>query len=134
MPKESKLGITSKQYDSKEARAEYQRQWRKLNPGYDRTHRNVEKVREGAWRRRYGVTREDYDAMLERQNGVCGICGTKEPGKGNKYFHIDHDHDTKKVRGLLCDKCNRGIGLLGDNALVVIEAYKYLVGTKYARN
>lgn len=82
----------------------------------------------------YGLTEKDYELLLEKQDGKCGICGIKEIDfiTNNKIkrkitrFFIDHDHETKIIRGLLCDKCNRGIGLLGDSYESVIKATFYL--------
>jgi hypothetical protein len=117
------LPISVSQYKDKN---EYQRQWRKLKPGYDKKMRNPEKVREAAWFRRYGITREAYDQMLEDQKGCCAICGTDEIGRGHEYFHVDHDHNTNKIRGLLCDKCNRGLGYFNDNPLTLHKASSYI--------
>lgn len=92
--------------------------------------RNDDKIR--AYRRKYnllrqyGITIEDYDLLLKKQNGKCAICGTTEPGNRSNNFSVDHDHITGKIRGLLCNDCNRGLGLLKDNAG---KAAKYLRGT-----
>lgn len=76
----------------------------------------------------YGVTQADYDAQLAKQNGVCAICeGKNSPGKR---LVIDHDHITHKFRGLLCDKCNMGIGMLRDSPAMLKVALAYLEGTK----
>ena len=123
MPKESKLGITTSQCKDKNA---YQREWRKLNPGYDKEHRNPEQTREAAWMRLYGITRDDYDRMLSAQEGRCAICYTDKVGRGHTHFHVDHNHATGKVRGLLCDKCNRGLGYFNDNASLLDVASKYI--------
>ena len=64
---------------------------------------------------RYGVSSADYDEMFKRQKGLCAICGLKEKTiRGGKLLPIgiDHNHQTNKVRGLLCQSCNRAIGLL----------------------
>lgn len=61
----------------------------------------------------YGITPAEYDAMAAAQGHRCACCGSKEPG-GSGSFHVDHDHVTGDVRGLLCSKCNLGIGSLGD--------------------
>ena len=74
----------------------------------------------------YGLTLEAYDAMIEKQNSVCALCGCPEtnPKKGN--LCIDHCHNTGKVRALLCDRCNRGIGAFGDNLDLLEKAVIYL--------
>lgn len=68
--------------------------------------------------------------MYVSQNGVCAICGkpeTEKSRKGNvRSLHVDHNHDTGKVRGLLCGKCNRSIGVLGDSVQILRNAVKYL--------
>jgi hypothetical protein len=91
---------------------------------------NVELVRESqrrtALKLKYGITPEQYDEMLLNQDGKCAICATDNPGGANNTFHIDHDHETGRVRGLLCHKCNRSIGFLGDNAVGVARALAYL--------
>lgn len=75
----------------------------------------------------YGLTIDGYDAILASQGGGCAICGSKEAKtKRNGRFCVDHDHNTGKVRGLLCAPCNRGIGLLQDNVDVLRSATKYL--------
>lgn len=61
-------------------------------------------------------------ALLEKQNYQCGICKTSI----HEYAHLDHDHDTEEYRGLLCAKCNRGLGLLGDNIESIESAIQYL--------
>lgn len=80
----------------------------------------------------YNLTVEQYNLLLEKQGYVCAICGTDKPGgnRHSKHFHVDHDHVTGAVRGLLCCNCNRGLGILGDNAdnikrvLVYLESHK----------
>lgn len=74
--------------------------------------------------RTYGLTLAERDAMLEDQGGGCAICGTNE--HGGKSWHVDHDHDTGKVRGILCSGCNTGIGSMRDNPDFCIAAAKYL--------
>ena len=56
--------------------------------------------------KRYGITEADYDRMLADHNGICGICGN--PPKRQR-LHVDHDHKTGRVRGLLCYRCNRAL-------------------------
>ena len=59
-------------------------------------------------KRKYGMTLEDYERMLEAQGGVCAICG--EPRPEERTLHVDHDHETGEIRGLLCFRCNNALG------------------------
>lgn len=76
----------------------------------------------------YGVTEDHYAAMLAAQGGGCATCGRKDPGrKGYKAFMVDHCHQTGEVRGLLCNKCNTGVGLFQDNPELLLRAADYLL-------
>jgi len=84
-------------------------------------------------KRCYGITLNEYNEMLEKQNGKCAICGTTETkgrksgrGGGADVFAVDHCHDTGDVRGLLCHSCNRAMGLLGDNTHILQKMIEYL--------
>lgn len=122
---------TISQYSNKN---EYQRQWRALNPDKCKEYaerRDKEGTREKAWQRRYGITRQDYETLLELQGDSCAICKTMDVGrKGHTHFHVDHDHETGKVRGLLCDLCNRGLGYFKDDAYLMMKGAKYLESYK----
>jgi hypothetical protein len=73
---------------------------------------------------RHGLTQEAYESMLAGQGNVCAICGTSEwPKLGPE---VDHDHDTGEIRGILCHKCNWGLGLLGDKKETLALALGYL--------
>jgi len=97
--------------------------WKSKNPEYgqewERTHRVS---RQGIRRKsKYQITKDEYAQMLESQHGSCKICKTEM-----KTICIDHCHETGKVRGLLCRKCNTGIGMLQDNLDIVQNAAEYL--------
>lgn len=77
-------------------------------------------------KRDYGLTEADYQQMLEEQKRCCAICGTDTPTGKWKVFAVDHDHRTGFVRGLLCNECNRGMGLLKDNVELLIKSAQYL--------
>ena len=79
-------------------------------------------------KRTYGITLEEYDAMLEKQGGCCAICGTDKPGSSrrNTYFSVDHCHTTGEVRGLLCHQCNTALGLIKDNPDTLTNMITYL--------
>ena len=81
-------------------------------------------TRKDKYLRKYGFSIADYDAMSHCQNGVCAICG--QPNNNGKRLDVDHNHDSGKVRGLLCNSCNRGIGYLKDDAEVLLKAAEYL--------
>ncbi len=72
---------------------------------------------------KYGLTPDDYEAMLERQGGVCGICGHVPNGRR---LCVDHDHATGKVRGLLCNGCNVALGAAKDEVSVLMRMIDYL--------
>lgn len=77
----------------------------------------------------YGISAKEYIDMLERQNHVCAICGEPET-KIHKgvlaSFCVDHDHETGKIRGLLCSSCNTAIGHLRDDVELLRTAIDYL--------
>ena len=73
---------------------------------------------------RYGITLSDYDALLESQGGVCAICGGAE--RSGRPLYVDHCHATGKVRGLLCNLCNKGLGHFRDKVSTVLLAASYL--------
>jgi hypothetical protein len=75
----------------------------------------------------YGLTTEQYEAMVAAQGGRCAICSTDHPGnKRHKHWSVDHDHKTKAVRGLLCHGCNTGLGAFGDDIERLTKAVAYL--------
>lgn len=73
----------------------------------------------------YGLEHGGYERMLEEQEHRCAICQTTTPG-GKGVFHLDHDHVTKKIRGLLCQSCNYGLGNFKDSPALLQEAIIYL--------
>ncbi len=75
---------------------------------------------------RYGITIDDYMAMVRKQGDRCAIFKTTDPGGGNGRWCVDHCHDTGKVRGLLCVNCNRGIGNLQHDSATLRAALAYL--------
>lgn len=83
------------------------------------------------WLRLYGLDEQQYQALLEVQGGACAICRQPETWIDSRtgeprQLAVDHDHQTSKVRGLLCGKCNRGIGLFDDDDARMAQAARYL--------
>lgn len=86
----------------------------------------------GKWTRRlkkYGLSKDDFIAMLKKQNNSCAICETDNLGFYGE-FHVDHNHLTGEIRGLLCPKCNVGIGAFKDNIATIEDAINYLERTE----
>ncbi len=75
----------------------------------------------------YGIDLETYNRMLAQQNHRCKICHAHQDGL-KRAMCVDHSHTTGKVRGLLCDTCNRSLGLLKDNVNTLMRAVYYLQG------
>lgn len=73
------------------------------------------------------VTPVEYNELFAQQNGCCAICGRHQSNL-TKRLAVDHNHITGEIRGLLCHKCNQGIGLLQDDYDLLIKAAKYLKG------
>lgn len=69
----------------------------------------------------YGLSPDDYDTLVALQDGRCRICGSPA-----KRLHVDHDHGSGAIRGLLCGRCNRGIGMLGDSPDTLRRAAEYI--------
>jgi hypothetical protein len=91
------------------------RAWRKNNP---------DKHRSTHLKSRYGITVEQSAALFVGQGSVCAICKTETPP--NNGWHVDHDHLTNKVRGVLCRHCNLGIGYFKDDTGFLANAISYL--------
>ena len=70
----------------------------------------------------YGLTPEQYDELYSKNNGKCHICLEKK----DYYLHVDHNHSTGEIRGLLCNNCNRALGLFKDSKESLLRAIKYL--------
>jgi hypothetical protein len=102
--------------DNKSYKNELMKIWRKKNP-----YKVLKAKRKAVYKAQYGMTLEEVEIFKQVRDNKCDIC--KE---SYKKMVIDHCHITGKVRGLLCDKCNRGIGLLKDSSEVCKKAAIYL--------
>ena len=84
--------------------------------------------------KQYGLSVEQYEAMVEYQDHKCKVCGEEESAMDKNGTHrrlaIDHDHDTGQIRGLLCSKCNTALGSFRDNVENLKRAILYLEGSK----
>lgn len=84
-----------------------------------------EKQKNRSLRNKYGITLGDYNIMLERQKHVCAICGSPAT-VDQRAFHVDHCHKTGKIRGILCNGCNAGLGHFKDDPSVLLRAATYI--------
>lgn len=96
------------------------KQWRLDNPDRARLKQLKTHLRNA-----YGITIEEYDKLVEAQEGLCAICGLPETVKNGR-LAVDHDHKTGQIRGLLCFGCNTGIGKLQDDPALLRRAVQYL--------
>lgn len=108
----------------KRCHVEYTTAWRKQNPDKVREigERHAAKKRFTRLQREYGLTPDEYVAMVDACGGRCAICDLSKP------LDVDHDHDTGRVRGLLCRNCNRAIGWMHDDPAILRRAVAYLEG------
>jgi len=83
-----------------------------------------DRSRKADLKRRFGLTPDLYEKMLLQQGGVCAMC--KKQCKTNERLCVDHCHHTNKIRGLLCRRCNAGIGHLDDSIDLLKAGIKYL--------
>lgn len=111
MPASKRLGA---RFCSEECKKTVQdARWREQNPHYNRMYL-------------YNLPAAEYEAMLEVQQNRCAICRTEDWGGKHGVPHVDHCHETRKVRGLLCDACNAGLGRFKDRPDVLEAAAAYL--------
>lgn len=139
-------GLCTSCYNSKYKREKYENNFEYAEAcrakGREYYERNKDKAREyreenqewrskqnRSWRLKtiYGITPEEYNEILRSQGNKCAICGMT-PEENGKNLSVDHDHKTGKVRGLLCHKCNTGLGALGDYLDILWSTVTYLGG------
>jgi len=114
------MNVDEKMRTPKQQRVlENQRRWRSHN-------RERAKFQQWAYelKKFYGITVQEYEQRLEEQDGRCAICLQLPPG--GEHLCVDHDHDTNKVRGLLCRFCNLGIGMFNEDAGRLLSAERYI--------
>lgn len=128
-------------YRCKICRAKAHKQWSLRNPGkikeLNEKHKGTRKAyynspeiklkyRKKYIERKFGIKYDLYQSMHDSSDGKCYICGEPETNKRQEYLSVDHDHKTGKVRGLLCNSCNRGLGFFRDNPKYLENAKTYI--------
>jgi hypothetical protein len=127
----------ARQPKRKEAQKIYMAEWRERNRSkmedYFREYRVSGRAARAELTRRiksFGITIDEYIEMLREQEEVCAICKQPEeigvPGQKMRVLSLDHDHDTGKLRGLLCGTCNKALGGFRDDPAILESAMKYL--------
>jgi len=112
--------------EQREKRDDAERRWRTNMTDEQRKRKNAARRR---WQfKKNGITSEQYDRQFEAQDGRCAICGRHHTECLNGRLVPDHDHETGELRGLLCHKENRSLGLFGDNLAGLLKPVKYLIG------
>jgi hypothetical protein len=118
-------------YDERKAKL---RVWQLLNPDkmkkYSQKWKTINRdiIKDRRIKTHYGLTPDEHDRLFVKQDGRCAICD-KDACELKKLFHVDHDHKTGKVRGLLCESCNHLIGNALDNVNILLSAIDYLEAT-----
>lgn len=87
---------------------------------------NDKRARKNELNRYYNLTEQGYSDILSKQDMGCAICGAEKSDSLHRRLSVDHCHKTEKVRGLLCTKCNNGIGNFNDDIILLKNAIKYL--------
>jgi len=130
-------GLRARSPKHAEAQRENCKRWVRLNPikarrskratnrKRDQDPKNKEKKWAYTIKKKYGLSSEGYYKILDEQNGVCAIC-FREPKK--RRLHVDHNHSTGKIRGLLCFRCNYGLSWLSGDPVKFRRAADYLEG------
>lgn len=110
-----------------------------LREHYKNNYRGKEETKrkktEYHYKRKYGISYEDYLIMCKDRKNKCDICQTKKVPAGSEirgskdHLVLDHCHETKKIRGILCQECNQGLGLFKDSSFNLEKAVIYLKNT-----
>ena len=105
-----------------------QSQCKSCRTAYYQAHKEPlqKRIRNNMLKRSYGIEQKDYEILLKNQNGKCAICDIKAENHRHSVLNVDHNHITKKIRGLLCNNCNRALGHFQDSILNLESAVKYL--------
>lgn len=114
----NRLAADGREFYCRQCKNRRSRERRKAHPAARETARAAHLLRT------YGISRDQYEALLVDQGGVCAICG--QPERTTRRMAVDHDHKTGKIRGILCHGCNTGLGAMREKAEVMAAAIRYL--------
>jgi hypothetical protein len=100
--------------------------------GHSRYRKHKEKYQNYRLLKKFKITTGEYKSLFDAQNNSCAIC--QVPWDGKKFMPVDHDHKTGKIRGILCDDCNLGLGKFNDSHEMLLKAAHYLLTKKEIRD
>ncbi len=112
--------IRAKSRAYKQKATDNSRRWRKENPERHKQNRTKQLLKS-----RYNWTPQQFEIEFEKQHRCCAICKATKPGTTHNW-HVDHDHKTGVVRGILCHHCNTLLGYAKDNCTTLLAAVEYL--------
>ena len=98
-------------------------QWKKWHEENKKS-KELKQRKNNQLKRSHGITEEQYNEILKKQHDKCSICGRKN--NGDRLLSVDHNHETREIRGLLCGKCNFGLGYFNDDIKLLKKSIKYL--------
>ena len=127
--KENRAAYNKQYYKrNREKHIEYQRQYHIDNPNARSTYNKQN--RENIWAKKimkqYGLSVDRFNEIFESQDSKCCICGSIDPGRKGTRWLVDHCHNTNRVRGILCHRCNTALGLVSDSIETLNNMIKYL--------
>lgn len=129
-----KVAVKQKEWREKnqEKRKEAKAAWDKANQEAKKKHNKTFKTKNPLYfidkhlRNTYGITLDEYNALLTVQNNKCAGCGTDSEKAQRNKLYVDHCHSTGKIRGLLCQQCNTALGMVKDNINTLSSLISYL--------
>ena len=116
---------TTEEYKAYQKKYKQSIKYKRQSSEYSRTVGAKLLNRASLYKRKYGIELQEYESLVKLQNGVCAVCG--EISSSGRRLAIDHSHTTGRVRGLLCNNCNVGLGLAGDNIYRLLQLAEYLM-------
>lgn len=121
--REAHRKAVAKYRKTERGRAYLKKKRKKKRKKYAATPRCIIKMREYALRYKFNISIDEYNSILKKQDNKCAICNMSETQRN---LAVDHCHKTGKIRGLLCNRCNKGIGLFSDNTTRLTAAIAYI--------
>jgi len=116
--------LRNKEYSNARNKAWYEKNFEKISQRA-RIELTYEQRRNARLKNKFGITASEYDRILGQQNFLCAVC-SQHRDEFSKAFAVDHCHTTGRIRGLLCEKCNQGIGCFNDSPERIRLAVQYL--------